>query len=383
MTHRPRFYCCGRPRPRLLSDLRALLVLLGALLLVLPPRVGRAAEPAEVETLIRQGVQLRTQGRDALALPLFQRAYDLERTPRTAAQLGLAEFAMGYWLASERHLSEALASPRHPWVAKNRPYLERSLKEVRASVGELEIVGTPAGAEILINGKAEGVLPRAAPVRVNDGMAQVTVRAPGFEELRTTVQVLGGKRERVNVKLVRTKTAAVAVARGADPAPDPDRSFTAPPLPPPPGGGRPDLSAKPAAPEPASGSAPSWVRPAAWITGGLAVVSLAVGGYGLYDMKQHEDRFNTRPSPSTGGRECSTDNPTKGSPFCKTLYDRTVSSQRLGLIGLQAGGLLAAASVVAFLWSADDSSELALAAPTGLVAGSDGDGLSASWRMRF
>ena len=77
-------------------------------------------QPAAVEDLIRKGNELRTKGEDQYALPLFQKAYDLERSPRTAAQLGLVEAALGYWLASERHLQEALTSTRNPWLIRSR-----------------------------------------------------------------------------------------------------------------------------------------------------------------------------------------------------------------------------------------------------------------------
>src|SRR5687767_11306624 len=70
--------------------------------------------PAQVEELIRQGNELRRDGKDHAAVGLFQKAYDLQRSPRTAGQLGLAESALGYWMAAERHLGEALAAPRHP-----------------------------------------------------------------------------------------------------------------------------------------------------------------------------------------------------------------------------------------------------------------------------
>ena len=53
--------------------------------------MARAGDAAEAEALIRQGLELRQQGRDAPALPLFQKAYDLAATPRTAGQLGCGE----------------------------------------------------------------------------------------------------------------------------------------------------------------------------------------------------------------------------------------------------------------------------------------------------
>jgi len=74
------------------------------------PSVARADGAPQVEELIRQGIELRQAGQDVRAFPLFQKAYESDRTPRTAGQLGLCELALGYWVESEKHLGEALAS---------------------------------------------------------------------------------------------------------------------------------------------------------------------------------------------------------------------------------------------------------------------------------
>jgi tetratricopeptide (TPR) repeat protein len=91
-------------------------------------RGGMAADSAEAEALISQGVELRQQGRDEKALPLFQKAYGLVPSPRTAGQLGFAEMAVGYWLDAKQHLNEALETPDHPWVKKNHDTINQALR---------------------------------------------------------------------------------------------------------------------------------------------------------------------------------------------------------------------------------------------------------------
>ena len=78
----------------------------GALLLVLSGAAGpaRAGESGEAESLIRQGVELRSQKKDERALPLFEKAYQISRSPRTAGQLGLVEMALGYFVDAEKYL---------------------------------------------------------------------------------------------------------------------------------------------------------------------------------------------------------------------------------------------------------------------------------------
>jgi hypothetical protein len=64
------------------------------------PRAALAQE--EPEALIRQGVELRRKGQNALAQGYFKRAYAIAHTPRSAAQLGLVEHALGYFAALVR-----------------------------------------------------------------------------------------------------------------------------------------------------------------------------------------------------------------------------------------------------------------------------------------
>jgi hypothetical protein len=65
------------------------------------------ADAAEVEALIAKGNELRRAGTPGPALPYFQKAYELARTPRTAGQLGLAELAAGYRRALGRGAADA------------------------------------------------------------------------------------------------------------------------------------------------------------------------------------------------------------------------------------------------------------------------------------
>ncbi len=58
---------------------------------------------------------------------------------------------MGYWVAAERHLSEALSFTRHPWLDRNRAVVDETLKRVQSYIGELGVTGSPSGAEVLVN----------------------------------------------------------------------------------------------------------------------------------------------------------------------------------------------------------------------------------------
>src|SRR5438128_2093383 len=112
-------------------------------------RFAVAGDAAEDE-LIRRGIELRRRREDEAAFPLFQKAYERHHSPRAAAQIGLDELALGRWIDAERHLQEALGSSSDSWIRKNQNTLRDSLERVRAQLGELEILGGPVGAEVLV-----------------------------------------------------------------------------------------------------------------------------------------------------------------------------------------------------------------------------------------
>jgi hypothetical protein len=156
---------------------------------------------ADVERLIRRGTDLRRQGKDQEALPLFQKAHETASIPRTAAQLGLCEMQLGYWLAAEEHLGEALSGRTDAWMQKYRSVLEESLRRVQAQIGEMVVDGTPASAQVSINERpASGRLP-LGPIRVVAGRVKVDLRAPGYESKGVTVTVPAKSQVRVSLDL--------------------------------------------------------------------------------------------------------------------------------------------------------------------------------------
>jgi hypothetical protein len=164
---------------------------------------GWAANSADA--LIDKGIELRRQGNHSSALELFERAYALEPSPLAMAQRGLAEQPLKRWADSETHLLAALATPNDPWVAKNRVHLEFALSKVREHIGELVLTGSPAGAEVWVNGASRGKLPLGAPLRVGEGEVQMQVTAPGYQPLVSSTRVAGGGKAAVSVQLEQVR----------------------------------------------------------------------------------------------------------------------------------------------------------------------------------
>jgi hypothetical protein len=309
-----------------------------------PARAATDAE--EAEALIREGVRLRSRDNAAQALPVFEKAYQISRTPRTAAQLGLCELELGYYAAAERYLTEALASPDHPWIAKNKATLKKPLETARANTGELALVVSTPGAEVLLNGKPvdkallSTLSTSGAPVRLDKGLVELEIRAPGYEPVRETITIVGGKKEQRTYALLPAPPKPVAseihpgaVVAQASPGSDAGAAVS--------------LSNAPAA---APAGERNAGRIAAWITGGGAVGALVFATIEAASAAGRRDTFNAH-TTVVGGvayHDCGTSNL---SPACQSLKNDYDQALTLTIVGFAAAGALAVTSSVLFMLS--------------------------------
>lgn len=168
------------------------------------------------EELISRGVGLRKAGSDQEAMEVFRQAYREFHSPRSAAQLGLSEQAVGRWDEAEAHLVEALRADGDPWIRKNREALTGALAVVKTHIARLEILGTPEGAEVLVNGKVVGRLPLSTPIGTSAGEVDVETRALGYKPEIRKLELKGGQYQRLVVRLERTTTPPGAAADGRE-----------------------------------------------------------------------------------------------------------------------------------------------------------------------
>jgi len=165
-------------------------------------RAWAGPEESEADALITRGIELREHGKDDEALSVFKRALDKAPSPRARAQVGLAEQALGLWVAAEADIVAALVVQSDPWIARNRAPLEGALAVIRRHLGSLEVRGTPDGAEVVLDGVALGTLPAAAPFRVEAGRRTLELRAKGYHSTARTIEVPAGGVSRETMSLV-------------------------------------------------------------------------------------------------------------------------------------------------------------------------------------
>jgi hypothetical protein len=181
-----------------------------ALLVAVLPVVAAAQPPKEdADGLIKEGLELRRQNQEQAALPYFQRAYLLARTPRAAAQLGFAEQALGLWVEAESHLAEARLAEADPWIKDHRNLLAESAGFVRAHLGNVELETNVVGATVFVDGRSAGSTPLERPLRVPIGQRRIEVRAATHRPAGRAVELTTGQTVRVVLTLLPLGNASV------------------------------------------------------------------------------------------------------------------------------------------------------------------------------
>jgi hypothetical protein len=161
---------------------------------------ARADQKADVEKIVQRGIDFRRSGHDQEALVEFQRAAKIQETPRIAAQIALAEQALGMWADAHRDLLRALEHSGDSWIQQSKATLDRARDTIESNLGQVEVWGTPTGAEVLLDEKPIGNLPSVkgwlAPAEVT-----LRVKAGGYVEFSRTLNVVAGGYRREHVEL--------------------------------------------------------------------------------------------------------------------------------------------------------------------------------------
>jgi hypothetical protein len=277
------------------------------------------------EALTKEGVDLRRAGRDAEALAVFERALAVDGSPRTRAQVALAEQALGLWVEAERDLSTALAAgDGDGWFQQHQGTLRAALGAIRSRLATLDVEANVAGAELWIDGARAGILPLRSSLRVVAGAMTVEVRAPGFETQTRELQVAPETQAREVVDL----------GKMPDLQPVPDSSV--PPAAPP---------AEPSRAQPAGVAGPaaeagSGMRTGAWVSLGGAVALLAGAGAAVLVRNTNAAAYNDDSHCFHGGLT--------RDQRCGGYRDAASTAQTMAVIEFEAAAATVGVAVVLF-----------------------------------
>jgi hypothetical protein len=326
-----------------------------------------AASESE-EDLISRGVALRKAGSDQEATEVFRQAYQRFHSPRSAAQLGLSQHALGRWDDAEAYIVEALRADGDPWVRKNRDALTRALAVIKEHIARLEVLGTPDGAEVLVNGHVVGRLPMSAAVGISAGEVDVETRAPGYKSEVRKLELKGGQYQRLVVRLEKpATTATTAPATGRD-----GIGTVVQPLPrSEPGGGEPNprSGGTPEEDQPSQAGQPQALairKTAKWVALGLAVGGLGVGvGSTLVRSSKLHELSSHQGGPCLDSNGRAVDGNGNLVPACQGALDTYRSARPWPIVGFVSAGVFAATWLVLLLTEPDESTPAGTAQASG------------------
>lgn len=209
-----------RPRARRQRALPMLLAGLLVLLFVLPAAAGSDAngDDPQLEAPIQQGIALRRAGNDEAALALF---LELERSNpdsiRVLLHITTAAQATGRWLMAYAYFRKANTHKNEPYFVRYRSAIKNIEDAIGQHVAQFRAVGSPAGAEVRLNGEVVGTLPMTEFKPIELGQYALEVTKLGFYPLRRTVSVTAGgalNQEAVELRQVVTSADSVGLAGG-------------------------------------------------------------------------------------------------------------------------------------------------------------------------
>jgi hypothetical protein len=165
-------------------------------------RSASAQESAEVEAILKRGIQLRRDGQDEAALAVFQEAEaQAPNSVRVLLHVATAAQAASKWLLADEYLRRADSHNTDPYYIKYRNEIDEVKSATAARVGHFRAVGEPSGAEVILNGQVVGTLPMENPKTLEAGTYVLEVNKPGFYRLRRPIAVPGGVLTRETVEL--------------------------------------------------------------------------------------------------------------------------------------------------------------------------------------
>jgi hypothetical protein len=161
-----------------------------------------ADESAETEALLRKGIQLRRQGQDEAALNAFLEAeVQSPNSVRVLLHVATAAQAASKWLMADEYLQKATARENDEYYQRYKGDIDEVKAAVAQRVGHFRAVGTPDGAEVILNGQPVGTLPMDTPKTLEAGTYVLEVNKVGFYRLRRPITVPGVVLTRETVEL--------------------------------------------------------------------------------------------------------------------------------------------------------------------------------------
>jgi hypothetical protein len=145
-----------------------------------------------LDDAISRGISLRRSGNDEAALAVF---LDVEKRDPTSVRVLLhistAALAIGKWVMAYTYLQKASAHKESPYYQRHLAAIENVARTIGDRVGQFRAHGSPAGAEVRLNGEIVGLLPMNVSAVLEAGLYTLEVSRPGYFSVRRPITITG------------------------------------------------------------------------------------------------------------------------------------------------------------------------------------------------
>jgi len=266
-----------------------------------------------------------------LLLDLWQKS----ETYDVAASLGEAEYALGNYPDAARYLQFAIAEAPPKEKKSLIDDYQRALTEVEKRVAKLRVRAEPEGAEVVLDGRELGPAPLRAPVYVNPGHHEFSLRTERGV-VNKAIETTAGNTYEIRLAALPDAPDSSSVTAAND-----GRAST-----------RAELSSSAAVVPPTDDFAPrsSAARYAPWVSGGIALVGFGVGvGFLVSSAHQREDMRNVL-DRFPEAQPCAANTPHVTECARVKELDRDARSHQLvGLVSIGVGAAAAVTTAVLIL----------------------------------
>jgi hypothetical protein len=208
--------------PRTRAPRRHLAALLCCCLVASAPGASLAQETSSLEALIQEGIRLRRDGDDEKALEVFRQAERLQPSSvRVLLHLATAAQAAGHWVEADTYIRRVFEYRDDPYYRRYQSDIAMVEQIIASRVGRFQVVGSPRGAEVRLNGRVVGHVPMDEPARLEAGSYQLEVVSDGHYALRRPQRIPSGvlTRELVELGTVRSASSSASVSDTGSPSP--------------------------------------------------------------------------------------------------------------------------------------------------------------------
>jgi hypothetical protein len=198
--------------------LTILLVTPGALAQA-PTLAGNAAAPAPLVESLHGGAKqayeaarlLATNHDFAGALAEFGQAYTASNDPRLLFNMAICEKELHRYARMKSTLERFLREGGAAMTPETRATVDEALSAIRPLVASVQLTVSEAGATVSVDGDAVGTTPLAAPIMVELGKHQLSVKKAGFVTLEPTIETPGGSEAVLSLSMVADRHVAQLV----------------------------------------------------------------------------------------------------------------------------------------------------------------------------